>query len=197
MAGKLGKEAHWSQALVNDLWKIQPKYNSSGIKFQGDPRAYALIRNSIRGDGFILGALPYIIPSLPSTRNGTALYIDEALLIAQLYCLYAPTAGNQEGDADGDEELKWRQSVGFKLRKLQNSTEESGHPTSSERLLRTLIHADLDILAKRLRGAIQQISKSKYPMRYIDFLQLAYDIAFWDSEDKRVQKRWISDYYWK
>jgi len=196
------KQIPWTKKLIFELWLLQPRISPDGSR-RGNPGAFAQLRNSIRGNEFELAAYPYIIPSLPTGRGGGPLYVNEALILSQIYCFFSPERGPAKSDEQSAENDRYGQSIGTKLHMLstENDTHDEDSPdsqkstSSTERLLKTLITTDMDFLGRRLRGAVQMITKSNHPMTYRDYEKLAHDIAFWTKEDRSVQKRWVSDYY--
>ena len=195
------KQIPWPKKLVFELWKLQPK-NSSEYGNRGDSGAFAQLRNSIRGGVFEVSAYPYIIPHLPvSSRSRKSLYIEEALIIAQVYSMFPPSVGPARNTDQTEIEGKYGSSIGAKLHQLELEEKMHADPSgndkisSTERLLKTIISTEMDFLGRRLRGIVQRISKTTTPMSFKDYEALAMDIAFWTNEDNSVQKRWVSDFY--
>lgn len=62
--------------------------------------------------------------------------------------------------------------------------------TSTERRFITLLDADSDQLPHRLRQMVTLLKEQP-----IDFAALLKDLLYWNSDAKRTQKAWASDYY--
>jgi len=79
-------------------------------------------------------------------------------------------------------------SLGYALRTLYETREND----SLERRFMSLLNADAEHLPGHLR---QSISLLKAESIRLDWEMLLHDVCSWDAPGKRIQKRWIQDYY--
>lgn len=70
------------------------------------------------------------------------------------------------------------------------SLDERRKTTSTEKRFITLLDADQDQLAHRLRQMITLLKE-----RDIDFSALLKDVVYWNDEQKRTQNAWARDFY--
>lgn len=84
-----------------------------------------------------------------------------------------------------------RGSLGSVIARLQERRGGDG----VERRFITLLDADDAQLPDRLRQMVQLLRTEEEISRQIDWPGLLHDLLQWDRDDRRVQRRWASDFY--
>jgi CRISPR system Cascade subunit CasB len=151
---------------------------------ESDNKARAVLRRSLAFDpGQHIPAFPYVEPFLQGEEPGW--HRDMHYLVAALWAAHW-----REGQPRT--KIKIAVAVGLhdKERRDKLNPKERSKPTSTEKRFISLLDADEDQLAHRLRQMIALLGEQP-----IDFESLLDDLLRWNSESKRTQNAWARDFY--
>lgn len=146
-----------------------------------DRAAMAALRRGLgKRPGAAMEMHPYVVPytqGLIYERDEEPYYI-----VAALFGFY-PTKRWQSYNEKGQTNL----GASFKLLAAQNEGGES-----IQRRFVALLNCDAEDLPDHLRQAISLLKSKDIP---VDWLQLLRDIKRWESDERRVQRRWARAFW--
>lgn len=160
--------------------------------YRPDTGALAELRSAARGGPFEIRALRHVVPYLSDDRPATARDTKVALIVGHLFASHPPegiqaSAGRSVGRLLG--------LVDAKMLNRSGAMPDPKRPTALERHLQTLVAAPLDQLSAKLRGSFARIASEGVAPTSGDYAQLLSDLTYWDSPERRVQYRWVGQFY--
>ena len=164
-----------------------------------DLGALAELRASARGGAFVIRALRHIVPYLREDEPYHDHKTRVGLIVGQLFAAHRPEHSGPVTDA---ERIDGRRSVGRLLGTADGvqgiagqSDESHSAPTALERHLQTVVASDFQQLGTRLRGTFARLKAAGVTPVADDYAALLEDLTYWNGTEKRVQYRWVRDFY--
>lgn len=156
--------------MAND-WRESYVLHLQGLYQNKDRAALAALRAGLRGrpeDNF--QAARYVYPWLPPELYEQG--VKNAFLIGALYALHPLPGGSG--------------SLGASVGRMKSKS------SSIEKRMLALVDADRRALGTHLRHMVALLKSADIP---IDWLKLLKDVSSWSNPERRVQRKWVRDFY--
>lgn len=157
-----------------------------------DTGALAELRSAARGVAFETRALRHVVPYLSADGPPREWETQVALLVGHLYATYPPESGSGEA----------RRSVGRLLGLADRESlskaggvPDNAQPTPLERHLHVLVATSFEQLSSKLRGSFTRVVRQHIIPTTGDYAKLLDDLGYWRLSERKVQYRWVHDFY--
>jgi CRISPR type I-E-associated protein CasB/Cse2 len=155
-----------------------------------DSGALAELRAAARGRPFETKALRHVVPHLSEGPGSLDRRLRIGLIVGSLFASHIPV---DYGDRYGRSIGRFLGAVDTEPKRIEARSAPA--PTALERHLQILVASGMDRLPSRLRGSLARLESSGVRLLVSDYGQLIRDLYSWDHREKRVQYRWVRDFY--